>query len=66
MNKYKNVKTVVDGITFDSKKEANYYGVLKMRKLAGEIDDFQCQAAFYLAINNIPICIRNHAKKPCL
>ena len=30
MTKYKAKKTVVDGITFDSMKEAKRYGVLKM------------------------------------
>ena len=29
MAKYNNVKTVVDGITFDSKKEAQRYQTLK-------------------------------------
>lgn len=55
-SKYKNVKTAVDSITFSSKKEANYYGVLKMRKLAGEIDDFECQAPFRIEVNDQLIC----------
>lgn len=36
-NKYGNVATVVDGIRFDSKKEANYYKQLKVRQAAGEV-----------------------------
>lgn len=35
--KYGNLPTVVDGIRFDSKKEAAYYGQLKLRKEAGEV-----------------------------
>lgn len=37
MNKYHNKKTVLDGIKFDSKKEANRYAELKLMKNAGEI-----------------------------
>lgn len=47
-NKYHNRKTVVDGITFDSKKESDYYCQLKMLKMAGEIDDFELQVPFEL------------------
>ena len=36
-NKYGNEKTVVDGITFDSRKEASRYQELKMLEKAGEI-----------------------------
>ena len=31
-SKYNNVRTVVDGITFDSKKEAQRYSELRLRK----------------------------------
>jgi len=37
MNKYHNKKTVLDGIKFDSKKEANRYAELKLMARAGEI-----------------------------
>lgn len=40
MTKYWNKITIVDGIRFDSKAEANYYLVLKARAAAGEITDF--------------------------
>lgn len=56
MNKYRNIKTVVDGITFDSKKEAAYYGTLKMRVLAKEIDYIATQKPFNLVVNEIHIC----------
>lgn len=44
--KYGNVKTVIDGIKFDSTKEATFYGRLKMMKLSGQITDFICQPKF--------------------
>lgn len=47
-NKYNNQKTVVDGITFDSKKEAKYYSMLKILKQAGEIKDFGLQPRYEL------------------
>lgn len=37
-NKYRNVKVVVDGIKFDSTKEANRYAELKLMEKAGEIE----------------------------
>ncbi|MBC8590638.1 DUF1064 domain-containing protein [Lachnospiraceae bacterium NSJ-29] len=47
-NKYRNIKTQVDGITFDSKKEAEYYCKLKLLKQAGEIKDFGLQPRYEL------------------
>ena len=47
-NKYRNIKTAVDGITFDSKKEADYYCQLKILKRAGEIKDFGLQQKYEL------------------
>lgn len=46
--KYRNEKTVVDGIKFDSKLEAQYYEHLKLRKLAGEIKYFVMQVSLRL------------------
>lgn len=48
MSKYNNKKTEVDGIVFDSKKEANKYQELKLLKMAGEIKDFDLQPVFVL------------------
>lgn len=48
MSKYHNRKIVVDGITFDSKKESDYYCQLKMLKMAGEVTDFSLQVPFEL------------------
>ena len=43
MNKYKNIKTVVDGITFDSKREAFYYRLFKKQEELGHIKDLKLQ-----------------------
>ena len=48
MAKYNNVKTVVDGVTFDSKKEAQRYQTLRILEKAGCITDLKCQVAFEL------------------
>lgn len=47
-SKYRNQKTIVDGINFDSKKEAEYYLQLKLLKAAGEIKDFGIQPKYEL------------------
>lgn len=47
-NKYKNTKVVVDGITFDSKKEAARYKELKLLEAAGEIFNLERQVKFVL------------------
>jgi|TARA_Y100000296_G_C5179952_1_gene263263 hypothetical protein len=46
--KYGNRKTEVDGILFDSKKEAAYYCELKLRKKAGDIFNFDLQPVYEL------------------
>lgn len=46
--KYGNTKTVVDGISFDSKAEARRYGELKLLERAGEIRDLELQPKFDL------------------
>lgn len=52
MNKYKNTKTEVDGILFDSKKEAARYKELKLLEAAGEIKELRRQVRYEL----IPKC----------
>ena len=47
-SKYGARKTVVDGITFDSKKEANRYSELKLLEKAGEICCLRLQVPFEL------------------
>lgn len=41
-------KTVVDGITFSSKKEANFYQLLKIKERAGEVIKIDLQPVFLL------------------
>lgn len=48
MSKYNSRKTIVDGITFDSKKEAKRYVELKKRLEEGEITDLRLQVPFEL------------------
>lgn len=47
-NKYRNKKIEIDGIIFDSKKEAKHYLDLKAQKAAGAITDFKMQVPFEL------------------
>lgn len=46
--KYGNKKVVVDGITFDSKKEAEIYSGLRAMERQGDIQDLQLQVKFML------------------
>src|SRR5574344_1314908 len=46
--KYRSKRTVVDGITFDSKKEANRYCELKLLEKSGEIKNLELQKKFVL------------------
>lgn len=48
MSKYNSKKITIDGITFDSKDEAMYYNVLKIRKFKEEIQNFELQPKFTL------------------
>jgi len=50
-SKYRNVKTTIDGITFDSKAEAARYCELKIAKSAGEVRWFVRQVGFDLPGN---------------
>jgi hypothetical protein len=47
-HKYNAQKTVVDGITFDSQREADYYCELKLRVQAGELTKIELQPEFLL------------------
>lgn len=46
--KYGNVITTVDGIRFDSKREANYFQQLKLRQQAGEVRFWLRQVPMHL------------------
>lgn len=56
-SKYKNKKTVVDGITFDSKKEAARYSELKLLERQGAIKDLALQVRIPLEVNHVRVCI---------
>jgi Protein of unknown function (DUF1064) len=55
-SKYGNRKTVVDGITFDSAKEARVYAELKLRERSGDIRALKVQPRFRLDVNGVKIC----------
>lgn len=48
MNKYRNKKTVIDGIKFDSKAEGNRYMELKLLQRANKIQNLELQPKFLL------------------
>ncbi len=47
-SKYRNVRYVIDSLTFDSKREAHYYVGLKARADRGDITDLRIQVSFPL------------------
>ena len=49
-------KTVVDGITFDSKWESERYGQLKAMERGGIVTDLKLQVKYDIVINDIKIC----------
>ena len=49
MNKYRNIKTTVDGITFASKHEATRYSYLKRLEKDNIIADLRLQVKYMLA-----------------
>jgi hypothetical protein len=54
-SKFNNRKSLIDGHTFDSIKESEFYGSLKLKKQAGLIKDFQMQVQYDIIVNNIHI-----------
>lgn len=52
-SKYRNVKMVVDGHTFDSKAEAQRYHELRLMQKAGLIHKLQCQPSYSLKVNGV-------------
>lgn len=48
-NKYGAEKVKLDGITFDSKAEAHWYNILKLRERAGEVHGLKVHPKFILA-----------------
>lgn len=60
--KYANQPVTIDGIEFDSKAEARYWGVLKIRMKAGEISNVRRQVVYELA----PAVVIGGRKRPPL
>ncbi len=54
--KYNAKRTVVDGITFASKKEARRYGELKLLVRARKIRNLRLQVPYDLEVNGAKIC----------
>lgn len=54
--KYRNQRTEVDGITFDSKAEARRYSELKLLEKAGQIVGLNLQPSFPIIVNDVKIC----------
>lgn len=52
MTKYHNIKTVVNGITFDSKREAFYYNLYRKLEKAKEIFSLQRQIPYVFKFND--------------
>jgi len=56
INKYKAKRIEVDGIKFDSMKEAKRYGQLIILVRSGKIKSFERQVKYRVEINGVLIC----------
>lgn len=56
MAKYKSAKTLVDGIAFDSAKEARRYQDLVLLERANVIHSLECQKVFRIEVMGKHIC----------
>ncbi len=54
--KYRNIKTTVDGITFDSKRESIRYCELKLLAKAKKIQNLRLQVPYVIRVNGEKIC----------
>lgn len=55
-NKYGAIKTCVDGIYYDSCKEASYYKELKLRIAAKEISSLEIHPRYEIRVNGTQVC----------
>jgi hypothetical protein len=55
VSKYGNIKTTVDGYTFDSKKEAARYSELRLLERAGRIKGLMLQQPFRVELNRVHV-----------
>tara|TARA_A100001011_G_C14289461_1_gene835433 strand:- start:119 stop:430 length:312 start_codon:yes stop_codon:yes gene_type:complete len=56
MTKYRAIKTVVDGITFASRKEATRYTQLRVLQKSGLITELELQPKFKCVVEGVKIC----------
>ena len=54
--KYGNRRTEVDGITFDSAKEARRYQALKLLEAAGKISELKVHPHWFCVVNGVLVC----------
>lgn len=54
-SKFRNVRVEIDGLKFDSKREAARWLELSMLQKAGQIKDLKRQVPFELSVNGIKI-----------
>lgn len=55
-SKYNNIKTIYNGIKYDSKKEAEYAKILDLRIKANDIISYQRQVKLSIVVNGVKIC----------
>lgn len=55
-NKFRAIRTEIDGISFASKKEAKRYVELKLLEKNKQIFDLELQPKFPMIINGIKVC----------
>jgi hypothetical protein len=55
-SKYGATKVVVDGVKFDSKREARRWGELKALESCGKISDLRRQVRYHLDVRGLHIC----------
>lgn len=68
VSKYRNKKYTLDGITFDSRKEARRYAELKAMQQAGIIQDLKLQVKYVLIPTQREFCneiYKSGRKKGC-
>lgn len=56
LGKFGAVPTIVDNITFHSKREAHYYATYKILQRAGKIGNLELQPKFPIIVNGVKIC----------
>ncbi len=60
MNKYRNIKTMYNGVVFHSKKEASFAAQLdqlkKAEKPSERVEKYEMQVRYPLIVNDIKIC----------